>query len=64
LYDNHTGSKRKDSMMNLDEMEALIAEARGAIRAEVLKNIEDEVKAKEAMRLRGIQALDRARTYQ
>jgi len=50
--------------MNLDEMEALIAEARGAIRAEVLKNNEDEVKAKEAMHLRGIQALDRARTYQ
>jgi hypothetical protein len=51
-------------MMNLDEMDALIAEARGAIRAEVLKNIEDEVKAKEVIRLKGVQALDRARTYQ
>jgi hypothetical protein len=50
-------------MMNLDEMDALIAEARGAIRAEVLKNIEDEVKAKEVIRLKGIQALDRAKTY-
>ncbi len=49
--------------MNLDEMDALIAEARGAIRAEVLKNIEDEVKAKEVIRLKGIQALDRAKTY-
>lgn len=49
--------------MNLDEMEALVAEARGAIRAEVLKNNEDDIKAKEAIRLRGIQALDRARTY-
>ena len=49
--------------MNLDEMEALIAEARGAIRAEIIKNNDDEVKAKEAIRLRGIQALDRARTY-
>jgi hypothetical protein len=51
-------------MMNLDEMEALVAEARGAIRAEVLKNNEDEIKAKEAIRLRGIQALDRAQTYE
>ena len=50
-------------MMNLDEMEALIAEARNAIHAEVLKNIEDEEQAKEAKRLRGIQALDRAKTY-
>jgi hypothetical protein len=50
-------------MMNLDEMEALVAEARGAIRAEVLKNNEDEVNAKEAKRLKGIQALDRAKTY-
>ena len=50
--------------MKLDEMEALIAEARGAIRADVLKNIEDEVKAKEAIRLKGIQALDRAQTYE
>jgi hypothetical protein len=49
--------------MNLDEMEALIAEARGAVHAEVLKNIEDEARAKEAKRLAGIQALDRARTY-
>ena len=49
--------------MNLDEMDALIAEARGAIRAEVLKNIEDESKAKEVIRLKGIQALDRAKTY-
>jgi len=50
--------------MKLDEMEALVAEARGAIRADVLKNIEDEVKAKEAIRLKGIQALDRAQTYE
>ena len=49
--------------MNLDEMEALIAEARGAIRAEVLKNIEDDERSREAKRLAGIQALDRARTY-
>ena len=49
--------------MNLDEMEALIAEARGAIKSEILKNIEDEAKAKEAIRLRGVQALDRAQTY-
>ena len=49
--------------MNLDEMEALVAEARGAIRAEVLKNNEDEASAKEAKRLKGIQALDRAKTY-
>jgi hypothetical protein len=34
--------------MKLDEMEALIAEARGAVHAEVLKNIEDE-QAKEAL---------------
>ena len=49
--------------MNLDEMEALVAEARGAIRAEVLKNIEDEAQAHEAKRLAGIKALDRAKTY-
>ena len=49
--------------MNLDEMEALIAEARGAVHAEVLKNIEDERQAKEVKRLSNIQALDRARTY-
>jgi hypothetical protein len=51
-------------MMKLDEMEAFIAEARGAIRAEVLKNIEDEALAKEAKRLAGIKALDRAQTYE
>ena len=50
--------------MNLDEMEALIAEARGAIRAEIIKNNDDEVNAKEAMRLKGIQALNRAQTYE
>ena len=50
-------------MMNLDEMEALVAEARSAIRAEVLKNNEDDIKAKEAIRLKGVQALDRAKTY-
>jgi hypothetical protein len=50
-------------MMNLDEMEALVAEARSAIRAEVLKNNEDEAQAKEAKRLAGVQALDRAKTY-
>ena len=49
--------------MNLDEMEALVAESRQAIRAEVLKNIEDDERAKEAIRLRGVQALDRAQTY-
>ena len=49
--------------MNLDEMEALLVEARNAIRTEVLKNIEDEAQAKEAKRLAGVQALDRAKTY-
>ena len=49
--------------MNLDEMEALVAESRQAIRAEVLKNIEEDERNREAKRLAGIQALDRVRTY-
>ena len=49
--------------MNLDEMEALVVKARNAIHAEVLKNIEDDAKAKEAKRLANIKALDRAQTY-
>lgn len=47
--------------MNLDEMEALIAESRQAIHAEVLKNIEDEAQAKEAKRLAGVIALERSK---
>ena len=50
--------------MKLDEMEALVAEARGAVHAEVLKNIEDERQAKEAKRHSNIQALDRAQNYE
>lgn len=47
--------------MNLDEMEAITAQARGAIHAEVLKNIEDDAKAKEARRLAGVIALERSK---
>ena len=47
--------------MNLDEMEALVAKSRQAIHAEVLKNIEDDIKAKEARRLAGVIALERSK---
>ena len=47
--------------MNLDEMEAFVVEARNAIHAEVLKNIEDDERAKEAKRLAGVIALERSK---
>ena len=47
--------------MNLDEMEALVAKSRQAIHAEVLKNKEDDERAKEAKRLAGVVALERSR---